>query len=112
MTAEWVEVLPGASVEKGAREVVIGLRRHYSEAQVDEMRERCRELLPDTKVLFVCDAQFAFGVGDSPLCVAAVRLHEAMYRADVEWLDNAPDDVTVAYGDLQQALKRLGWSPC
>jgi len=43
------------------------------------------------------------------LTVAASRMHDALWR-NGPWLEECPDDdVLTAYGQLQDALKALGW---
>lgn len=49
----------------------------------------------------------ALCVTSASLIVAAVRLHEALFRSP-DLLGSAPNDVLLAYGDLQDAMKRIG----
>lgn len=43
------------------------------------------------------------------LGIAACRMHDALWRNGT-WLAECPDDdVLAAYGQLQDALKALGW---
>jgi hypothetical protein len=48
-------------------------------------------------------------VRSDDLIVAATRTHEALYR-EGEWLTDGPAEVNRAFGDLQKALRRRGWS--
>lgn len=49
----------------------------------------------------------ALCVTSAALLVSAARLHDAIWRRP-DLAASLPDDVVGAYGDLQEALKRLG----
>lgn len=44
---------------------------------------------------------------DAAVLIAGVRLHEAMYHADIAWLMDLPAPVQAALGDLQDAIGRV-----
>lgn len=109
--SDTVELAPGLTVKKGVREIVIGLDRSVTTDQARKLSERAEKYLPGTRVLFVGGATFATEVkthGDD-LVVAATRMHDALYHLD--GVDMLGDDVLTAYGQLQAALKRRGWTP-